>query len=223
MTQTNMNKSNPSIDGSIALKSALAAGLCLGIPAGLVFWLNLIPDAYPALLLQQAVESIRSNGFNNIIVLTLCSVGWSYFLGRISGYLPWWKIGLATVIGILAGWFSPLSNLDGWLVDDFPLHPMYMVTMGGIVFSVTLLVGLAYGLLLRSLKAALTLALTTSFVSVLALLLTILVFDRFGVRVGGTVPLAMSRVTTVGLLTSALAGGAVLGSGFRRFVQKIEI
>lgn len=217
-----MNKLSYSIDIRIPLKSALAAGLCLGIPAGLVFWLNLIQDAYPALPLQQPVEIIRSNGYNNIIVLTLCSIGWSYFLSRISGYRPWWRIGLATAIGILAGWFSPLSNLDGWLVDDFPPHAMYTVTMGGIVFSVTLGVGLVYGLLLRSIKAALTLALATSLVSVLALLLTIVIFDRVGVRVGGTVPLAMSRVTTTGLLFSALSGGAILGTGFRWFVEKIE-
>ena len=75
------------------------------------------------------------------------------------------------------------------------------------------------GLILRNLKAALTIGLTTSLVSVLALLLTIFVFDHLGIRVG-TGNLAMVRVTAVDLITSALAGGMVLGTGFSWFADE---
>ena len=91
--------------------------------------------------------------------------------------------------------------------------------MCGIVASATLCVGLAYGLLLRNFKAALTLAITTSLASALTMFLAIIIFDQFGIRVGGMVPFAMSKVTSVSLLLSAITGGMVLGVGFSRFVK----
>jgi hypothetical protein len=90
--------------------------------------------------------------------------------------------------------------------------------MCGIVFSATACVGLAYGILLRSLKAALTMALTTGIVSVTALLITILFFYGLGIYVGSEVPFAMSKVTVTSLMLSAIAGGAMLGVGFSWFV-----
>jgi hypothetical protein len=123
------------------------------------------------------------------------------------------------VLGIIIGWFSPLSNLDGVFADRFSIPTLYAVAMCGLVWVVTACVGLAYGVVLRSIKAALMLAIATSFISTLTLLLTIIGFDQFGIRVGGTVPLAMSKVTVTSLLTSAIAGGMVLGVGFSRFVD----
>ena len=206
----------------IAWQSALAAGLFLGLPAGLLLWLILFRESAQSTAIDRFVEILQVNGLNKIIVLMVCSLAWSYVLGRISSYRAWWRIGLATASGIIIGWFSPLSNLDGWLPgtagDKLPIHTLYTIAMCGIVFSVTSCVGLAYGLILRNAKAALTLALTTSLISVLTLLLTIVLFDQFGIRVGGTAPLAMSKVTVMSLLTSAIAGGMVLGVGFSRFV-----
>lgn len=201
-----------------ALHSALAAGLFLGVPAGLLLWLILLQQTGPSAIVDVFVSALQAHGWNKIVVLAICSLGWSYLLGRISGYRLWWKIGLATALGIIAGWFSPLSNLDGaWFADGMPIHALYALAMSGMVASITLCVGLAYGFLLRNLKAALTMALSTSIVSVLVLLVMILVFDQFGIRVGGEVPFAMSRVTSLGLLISAMAGGAVLGTGFSWF------
>jgi hypothetical protein len=119
-------------------------------------------------------------------------------------------------------WFSPLSNVDGILYEYRPTLPIYLnyaASMIGLIGSVTFLVGLAYGLILRSLKAALTLGFITSFSSVLVLLLTIFVFDRWGLRVG-TGNLAMVKVTVVDLITAALAGGMVLGVGFTHFLER---
>ena len=203
----------------IAWQSALAAALFLGFPAGLVLWLILFQEINHSASVEPLVKVLQAHGLIKIIVLMVCSVGWSFLLGRISGYRAWWKIGLATVLGILAGWFSPLSNLDGWFGDELPIHTLYALSMCGIVSSVTICVGLAYGLILRNAKAALTMALTTSIASVLALLLAIFLFDQFGIRVGGTVPFAMSKVTTLSLLMAAMVGGEVLGVGFSWFAE----
>lgn len=218
-TMTTRAGKNPPNPYRIALRSALAAGLFLGLPAGLLLGLILLQQAGLPADVEVFVSVLQAHGWNKIIVLAICSLGWSYLLGRISSYRLWWRIGFATIIGIIVGWFSPLSNLDGaWFTDGMSIHALYALAMSGIVASVTLCVGLAYGLLLRNIKAALTLSMSTSIVSVLTLLLTILVFDQFGIRVGGPVPFAMSKVTSVSLLASAMAGGAVLGAGFSWFV-----
>lgn len=202
----------------MALQSALTAGVFLGFPAGLLFWLVLLQQNIPSAGGASAVAVLQARAWSRIAVLVICSLGWSYCLGRISGYPSWRRIGLATMLGIAAGWFSPLSNLDGaWFADGMPIHALYALSMGGIAASVTGCVGLAYGLILRSIKAALALSLAAGVVSVLTLLLTIAVFDQLGIRVGGEVPFAMSRVTSLSLLTSAMAGGAVLGTGFSWF------
>jgi len=204
----------------VAWQSALAAALFLGLPAGLLLWLILFQQTYHSAVIEQSVTLLQADGINKIIVFAVSSLMWSFLLGRISGYRAWWKIGLATVLGIFAGWFSPLSNLDGWFGDRLPVHTLYAVAMCGIVCSTTLSVGLAYGLILRSGKAALTIAFSTSLVSVLTLLLTIVLFDQFGIRVGGTVQLAMSKVTVASLLTSAISGGMALGVEFSGFVME---
>jgi hypothetical protein len=203
----------------IVWQSALAAALCLGLPAGLLLWLVLFQQFVHSTPIDQTVTILQTYGLISIFVLAGSSLLWSYWLGRISGYRPWWKIGLGTVLGIILGWFSPLSNLDGVFADRFPIPTLYAIAMCGLVWVVTACVGLAYGVVLRSIKAALMLAITTSFISTLTLLLTIIVFDQLGIRVGGTVPLAMSKVTVTGLLAAAITGGIVLGVGFSRFVE----
>jgi hypothetical protein len=201
----------------VAWQSALAAGLCLGLPAGLLLWLILFQEINHSTVTEQSVTLLQANGVNKIIVLAVCSLMWSFLLGRISGYRPWWKIGFATVLGIFAGWFSPLSNLDGWFGDEVPVYTLYAISMCGLVWIVTVCVGLAYGLILRNRRAALRMAFTTSFISVLTVVLTIILFEQFGIRVG-TGNFAMSKVTVTSLLTSVITGGMVLGVGFSRFV-----
>jgi hypothetical protein len=202
----------------VALQSALAAGLCLGLPAGLLLWLILFREINHSAWVERLIDILQTNGLYSIYILVISSIIWSYLLGRISGYRPWWRIAIASALGILAAWFSPLANVDGILYQyqpTLPIHLNYAASMAGLIGSVTLFVGLAYGLILPSVKAALTLGLTTSLVSVLALLLTIFVFDRLGIRVG-TGNLAMVRVTAVDLITSALAGGTLLGVEFTK-------
>jgi hypothetical protein len=203
----------------IALQSGLAAGISLGLPAGLLFWLILLQKTNNSAIAEQAIAFFRANGLNQIFVLVLFSLLWSFFLGRISGYRPRWHIGLATALGIIAGWFSPLSNLDGLLSDSLTVHRLYTIAISGIIASVTICVGLAYGLILRNIKAALSMALGTSFVSVIVFLITVMLFEQSSIYVGIT-PFAMSRITATGMLTSAIAGGMMLGVLFRRFIKK---
>ena len=209
----------------IALQSALAAALCLGLPAGLLLWLILAAAAGYSAVVKPLIDVLHANGLYSIFIVVMSSMLWSYLLGRISGYRPWWRIAVASALGILAAWISPLANIDGILYEyqpALPIHLNYAASMIGLIGSVTLFVGLAYGLILPSVKAALTLGLTTSLVSVLTLLLTIFVFDRLGVRVG-TGNLAMPRVTAADLTTSAIMGGMVLGVGFSWFVEDEKI
>src|SRR5215208_3530582 len=208
----------------VAWQSALAAGLCLGLPAGLSLWLILLQRINHFHFADPLINFLHANGLYSIYIVVISSIIWSYLLGRISGYRHWWRIAVASALGILVAWFSPLANIDGILYEyrpTLPIHLNYAASMVGLIGSVTLFVGLGYGLILRNIKAALTIGLSTSLSSVLILLLTIFVFDRLGLRVG-TGNLAMVRVTTVDLITSALAGGMVLGVGFTRFCRRIS-
>jgi voltage-gated potassium channel Kch len=209
----------------IAWQSALAAALTLGLPAGLSLWLILLQQIYKSSAIESLSGLFQAHGLYRIYVVAISSILWGYLLGRISGYRPWWPIGVTSAVAILAAWFSPLANVDGILYQyrpSLPIHLNYAASMVGLVGGVTLFVGLAYGIILRSSKAALTMAFTTSLVSGLSFLLTIIIFDQFGIRVGGTVPLAMSKVTVSGLLTSAIAGGIVLGIEFKKFCKPIS-
>jgi hypothetical protein len=184
--------------------------------------LILVQQINHSVAVETLLAFLQSHGLYRIYLVALTSILWSYLLGRISGYHPWWWIGAASSLAILAAWFSPLANVDGILYNyrpGLPIHLNYAAAMAGLVGGVTLFVGVAYGLVLRSLKAALTMGLTTSFISILTLLLTILVFDQFSIRVG-TGNFAMSKVTVASLLTSAVSGGAILGVLFSRFVHE---
>lgn len=208
----------------IAWQSALAAAFSLGLPAGLSLWLILLQQIYQSPPVAALSDFLQAHGLYRIYILAFSSTIWSYLLGHISGYRPWQRIGAASAIAIMAAWFSPLANIDGILYEHFaalPIHLNYAGAMVGLIGGVTLFVGLAYGIILRSIKAALVMGLTTSFVSVLALLLTILVFDQFGIRVG-TGNFAMSKVTVTGLLTTSITGGMALGISFSRYVRSSQ-
>jgi hypothetical protein len=206
----------------IAWQSALAAAFSLGLPAGLSLWLILLGQVYKSSIVDSTSRFLQSHGLYSIYIVALSSIIWGYLLGRISGYRPWWRIGVASAIAILAAWFSPLANVDGILYDHFPTLPVhlnYAGAMVGLIGGVTLFTGLAYGLVLRNIKAALVIGCFTAAASVFTLLLTIFIFDRLGIRVG-TGNFAMSKVTVVGLLMSSITGGMVLGVEFSRFVRE---
>ena len=74
----------------IAAQSALAAGLCLGVPAGLSLWLVLYQRMNDSAIVQPLIDFLHTHGLYSILVVVVSSIVWSYLLGRISGYRPWW-------------------------------------------------------------------------------------------------------------------------------------
>jgi len=101
----------------IALQSALAAVLCLGLPAGLLLWLILISRVGNFTVFKSVIDFLNTHGLYSIYIVVISSILWSYLLGRISRYQPWWRIAVASALGILAAWFSPLANVDGIMYD----------------------------------------------------------------------------------------------------------
>jgi hypothetical protein len=209
----------------IAWQSGLAALLCLGLPAGLLFWLIVFQETGNLVFLSRMIALLQDYGTLEIALYFLGAWLWGILLARISGYRPGWQVAVATLLGTYVGRWSPLTHLDGWAqghMSGAPVHVVFAIFLSGFIFSVTACIGLVYGLLLRSWKAALTLPLTTSLLSVLATVLTIILLDQWGIRVG-TAIVAMPKVAAVCTLVSAVIGGVVLGVEFSWFVQKNKV
>jgi len=63
----------------IAVQSALAAGLFLGLPAGLLLWLILIDAAGYSTRVQPLIDILHANGLYSIYILVISSSIWSLF------------------------------------------------------------------------------------------------------------------------------------------------
>ena len=83
----------------IAWQSALAAALCLGLPAGLLLWLILFQKISHSVFVKPLIDFLHANGLYSIFIVVISSTVWSYLLARISGYRPWWRIGVAERAG----------------------------------------------------------------------------------------------------------------------------
>jgi hypothetical protein len=202
----------------IAWQSALAAGLCLGLPAGLLFWLIMLQRLTPSLAVTKLITVLQDNGILEMIGVLIGAFAWGILLSRISSYRAWWQLAAASIFGVYFGrrffWV-----IYAWINFDFTglSNPMVLaIHLSGLVLSVTFCTGLAHGLILRNWKAALTLALSTSLVSVLAAVVTFIILDQFGIRVG-TGNAAMPKVTAICTMLSAIMGGMVLGVGFTKY------
>jgi len=204
----------------IAWQSALAASLCLGLPAGLLFWLLVLQRLKPFGPVERLVTILQDNGIPEIIGVLIGAFGWGIILSRISRYRPWWWLVTASMLGVYLGrrlfWI-----IYAWINFDFsglPVHMVLAIHLSGLVLSVTFCTGLTHGLILRNWKAAMTLASITCLVSVLASFAAFFILDRMGIRVGmGNA--AMPKVTAVCTMVAAMSGGMVLGMGFSYFVK----
>ena len=210
-------------DLKIAVQSALAAGLCLGLPAGLFFWLILVQRWVTSTPINQFVNFFQDYGVPPVILEMLGACGWGLFLSKISGYRPWWWLSVAMMAGVRVG---DLALYNGWLEQwvqwyappDLSLHVRFGLILCITVLCVTVSTGLLLGLVLRSWKACLVLAASTGLASVLAALGTLIILDRLGIRVGSG-NAAMPKVAAMGTMAAALVGGAVLGVLFSRYVR----
>ena len=79
--------------------------------------------------------------------------------------------------------------------------------------------GLALSLILRNWKASLVLTLSSGLASVIAVIVADMILNRLGIRVGHG-NLAMPKLTAVGTLAAATAGGTVLGVLFTHYCQR---
>ena len=229
----------------IAWRSALAAGICLGLPIALMFWVLVLSKLPPSASIHNVLVLLQDTWFPFAnpsqpstpvhdflmtlqmyvtpasIALTLGVLSWSLLLGRISGYRKWSWIALAGMAGVFIGQ-APIGLLDERLQQPFygwPVHMRFALFLTLSVFCVAASTGLALGLLVRSWKASLMLAAGSGLASAMAVIAVDIILDILGLRVGRG-NLAMPKVTAVGTLAAAIAGGMVLGVLFSRYYFK---
>ena len=202
--------------------SALAAAFCLGLPAGLLFWLIMVQRSIPLHAIDVLVHFFQDYPAPSVILELLGAFGWGLCLGKISGYRHWWWLSMATMAGIWVG-YSVLYNghLEQWLQRYIP--PSRTPLGFGLILCITVLcvtisTGLLLGLALLNWKASLKLAASTGIASVVAALVTYIILDRLGIRVGSG-NASMPKVTAASTMVAALSGGAVLGVVFTRYVR----
>ena len=210
-------------DLKIALQSALAAVLCLGLPAGIIFWLIIVQRWAPTPPINSLVNFFQDNAVPPVILEMLGAFGCGLLLGKISGYRHWWWSSVATMAGVRVGDFALYNGfLDQWVQGhaplDISLNVRFGLILGITVLCVTVSTGLLLGFALMNWKASLMLAGSTGLASVLAALTTLMILDRIGMRVGSG-NAAMSKVAAIGIMAAALAGGAILGVTFSHYVR----
>jgi hypothetical protein len=213
-------------DLKIAVQSALAAGLCLGLPAGLFFWVIIVQRWTPFAPMDGLLHFLQDYTVPPVILEMLGAFGWGLLLSKISGYRQWWWLSTATMAGVRVGDFALYHGwLEQWVQGhappDISLHVRFGLILGITVLCVTVSTSLLLGLTLMNWKACLMLAANTGIVSVLAALLTLIILDRLGIRVGSG-NAAMPKAAAMSTMAAALAGGAILGVGFTRYVREIS-
>ncbi len=213
----------PQSDLKIAVQSAFAAGLCLGLPAGLFFWLIIVQRWGPSTQIDSLVKFFQDYVVPPVILEMLGALIWGLLLGKISRYRQWWWLSIATMAGVRVGDLALYHRwLDQWVQghtpNDLSLHVRFGLILGITVLCVTVSTGLFLGFVLKNWKASLILAASTGLVSLLAAVVTLIILDRLGIRVGSG-NAAMPKATAVSTMTSALIGGATLGVVFSRYVR----
>jgi len=210
-------------DLKIALQSTLAAALCLGLPAGLYFWLLIVQSWAPSTPIDNAVSFLRDNAVPPVIIEMSGAFGWGILLSKISSYRQWWWLSVATMAGVRVGDYTLYNAfLDQWIQGHVPLslslHLRFGLILSFTVLCVTVSTGLLLGSALKNWKASLMLATSTGLASVVAAIVTCIILDRLGIRIGSG-HLSMPKVAAASTMVAALAGGAVLGVVFTHYVR----
>jgi hypothetical protein len=208
----------------IAVQSALATALCLGLSTGLFFWLITMQRAAPSAQLDRLVNLFSRYLVPPDILEMIGAFGWGLLLSKISGYRKWWRVAGATFLGNRVGTFILYSVL---LTERFQeqipagvsIHARFGIILALAVLSVTVSTGLLLGFVLVNWKASLVFAASTALASVLTVLITVFILGELGIRVGSG-NAAMPKVTAAATMAAALSGGAILGIMFSRYVRK---
>ena len=207
-------------DVVIACQSGLSAGLCLGFPAGIIFWLVLINNSTSSSMVTELMNLFVNNIGPGWVVMLFGTVTWGIVLSRIVDYRRWYLLVLAITAGVFIGQL-PMQNgkLDVMIQRfGFPVHIRFGIVLGIAVFSVMVCTGFALGIMLRNWKAAFMLAGSSSVVSVIGTVLVFLFMDQIGIRVGSG-NYAMLKVAAGDIMTAAILGGATLGVVFGRYAS----
>jgi hypothetical protein len=207
-------------DVMIACQSGLSAGLCLGFPAGIIFWLILINNISSSDITMKLMTLFVDRIEPSEMVMLLGTVSWGILLGRIVNYRRPFSLALAITVGVFIGQL-PMQNgkLDVLLQRfAFPVHIRFGLVLGFAVLSVMVCTGLALGFVLRNRRAALDMAGSSGFTSVLATLMVFAFMDHIGIRVGSG-SYAMLKNAAVEIMIAALVGGATLGLVLGRYVR----
>ena len=234
----------------LAWQSAVAAGLCLGLPIALMFWMVILANVAPSPSMNNVLSLLQNTWYPFAdehqpsspvhdflmllqiyvippnIALSLGILAWAWLFSRISGYRQWWWILAAGLAGVFIGQ-APIDRLDGWIQQSpplygWPVHVRFAVFLSLSVLCVAMATGLALGLVLRNGKASLILAAASGLVSVIAILVADIILDMLGIRVGHG-NLAMPKLTAVGTMAAAIAGGTVLGILFTYYYRREDL
>ena len=208
----------------IAVQSALAAALCFGLSTGLFFWLITVQRLAPSAQINRLVTFFSNYLVPPDILEIVGALGWGFLLSKISGHRKWWWLSAATILGVQMGTFTLYHGLlSEWFLEhiapDASMHVRFGIILMIAVLCVTVSTGLLLGLVLVNWKASLMFAASTGFASVLAVLTTLFILGELGLRVGSG-NAAMPKVTAAATMAAALAGGAILGVMFSRYVRK---
>ena len=211
-------------DLKIAVQSALATALCFGLSTGLFFWLITLQRLAPSTQINRLVTFFSNYLVPPDILELFGALGWGLLLSKISGYRKWWRLSAAAVLGVQLGTFTLYHGLlsEGFLghiAPDASMHVRFGIILAITVLCVTVSMGLLLGFVLMNWKASLILAGSTGLVSLIAVLITLFILGEVGIRVGSG-NAAMPKVTAAATLAAALAGGAILGVMFSRYVRQ---
>src|SRR5688572_9793337 len=76
----------------IALQSAVASALCLGLSTGLFFWLITMQRAAPSAQIDRLVNLFSRYLVPPDILEMIGAFVWGLLLSKISGYRKWWRV-----------------------------------------------------------------------------------------------------------------------------------
>lgn len=210
-------------DLKIAVQSALATALCLGLSTGLFFWLITVQRLAPSAQIDRLVTFFSNHLVPPDKLEMFGAFAWGLLLSKISGYRKWWWLSGATILGVRLGTFALYHGLLsewflGHIAADASMHVRFGIILTMAVLCVTVSTGLLLGVVLVNWKASLMLAASTGLASVLAALITLFILGELGIRVGSG-NAAMPKVTAAATMAAALAGGAMLGVVFSRYAR----
>jgi hypothetical protein len=209
----------------LALRSAVAATVCLGGAAGLPFWwavlVRALPTAMGATLSRLLPAQTLETWWPPILVVG--GIGWGWWLGRISGYRPRWRLMAAGAFGLGPGasWLgmSVVHQRVGRTWPALPVHVKAAVLIVLIVGVTAAVTGIALGLAVGSLRAAATLGLVGA-LGALPAAMVVWGLDLIGLRIG-TGDAVMAKVTAPATLAAALCGGTAIGLLLTRFTARM--